>query len=153
MISTVPQTRRPWPPLITRTDIPRWIRIRDVLLTVMAWILLGWILRDVLYLAYDYLRAPLFILTGRHPDIGQRLNRLHIFAAMSLALIACLCLMALIRRRRLRAMTYSPQPPPLTVAEQAAWAGMEESAVVHARGLKIAVVQADGTIFGKEAAN
>ena len=34
-----------WPPLITGSRRPRWIVIRDIVLTLLAWLLLAMLLR------------------------------------------------------------------------------------------------------------
>jgi poly-beta-1,6-N-acetyl-D-glucosamine biosynthesis protein PgaD len=128
------------------------MRIRDVALTLLAWLLLGWLLRDALYLAYDYLSSPLFKLSVHHPDLGPRLERLRIFAAMAAGLVACLVILTLARYRRARRALPAKQPPRLTIPEQAARLGVEESLVIEARGFKIAVVQVrdDGSISAIE---
>jgi poly-beta-1,6-N-acetyl-D-glucosamine biosynthesis protein PgaD len=134
--------------LITGGNVPTWMRVRDVVLTLIAWVVLGWLLRDALYLAYDYLRPPLFELTARHPELIPGLERLSIFLAIAVGLVACLVLLTLGTHRRLRTAVLSLQPPSLSVAEQAARAGVEERVVTEARGFKIAIVavREDGSI-------
>jgi poly-beta-1,6-N-acetyl-D-glucosamine biosynthesis protein PgaD len=149
-----PTPLRPWPPLITGSRLPRWIRIRDVVLTLLAWFLLGRLLRDPIYVAYDYLRHPIFQLTTAQPlDVGVLWERLRYFALISVVLVTWLCLWALINRRRMiLCPTGSPQPPALTVAEQAARAGIDEKKVNEAREFKVANVlfREDGAIAGFE---
>jgi poly-beta-1,6-N-acetyl-D-glucosamine biosynthesis protein PgaD len=128
------------------------MRVRDVVLTVLAWMVLGWLLRDALYLAYDYLRPPSFELTVHHPDLGPRLRQLRLFAAMAVGLVACLVLLTLGSYRRMRHAPLLRQPPMLTIAEQAAQIGVEESLAVEARRYKIAIIrlQDDGSISSIE---
>ncbi len=149
-----PTPLRPWPPLITGARLPRWIKIRDVVLTLLAWFLLGRLLRDPIYVAYDYLRHPIFQLTTAQPlDIGVLWDRLRYFVLFSVGLVTWLCLWALINRRRLtRCPTGSPQPPVLTVAEQAARAGIDEKKLNEAREFKVTNVRfrEDGAIAGFE---
>jgi poly-beta-1,6-N-acetyl-D-glucosamine biosynthesis protein PgaD len=124
------------------------MRIRDVVLTVLAWLFLGWLLRDPLYLAYDFLRPPFFELTASHPDAASRLERLRIFGVVSIGLVYCLSLLAIGSYRQLRSDACRAQPPLLTAGEQTARFGIDESLVAEARRYKIAVVQLreDGSI-------
>jgi poly-beta-1,6-N-acetyl-D-glucosamine biosynthesis protein PgaD len=149
-----PTPLRSWPPLITGARLPRWIRIRDVVLTLLAWFLLGRLLRDPIYVAYDYLRHPIFQLTTAQPlDIRALWERLRYFALISVVLVTWLCLWALINRRRLiRCPTHAPQPPELSLAEQAARAGIDEKKVNEAREFKVTNVhfREDGAIAGFE---
>jgi poly-beta-1,6-N-acetyl-D-glucosamine biosynthesis protein PgaD len=149
-----PTPLRPWPPLITGDRLSRWIRIRDVVLTLLAWFLLGRLLRDPIYVAYDYLRHPIFQLTTAQPlDIGVLWERLRYFVLISVVLVTWLCLWALINRRQLiRCPTHSPEPPALTVAEQAARAGIDEKKVDEAQEFKVTKVRFrdDGAIAGFE---
>lgn len=131
-----------WPPIITGVRLPVLVIVRDVLLTLMAWCALGWLLRGPIYVAYDYLRHPIFELTTAQPlDVGLLLRRLRYFWMSSALLIVWLSLWAVIERRRLRAAMQSPQPPSLTIPEQAAQFGLAESAVQAARKFRITNVQ------------
>ena len=100
------------------------MQVRDVLLTVGAWLLIGYFLRDGLYLAYDYFRAPIFELTtATAPDWGELWGRLRGFVLLAAALVAWLAFWALDSRARLQA-THSPQPPPLPDRSHAARVGL-----------------------------
>jgi hypothetical protein len=129
-----PLPLQPWPPLITGARLPLWIRIRDIVLTLLAWILLAWLIRDSIYVVYDYMRPPIFELsTATLPDLGIIWERLRYFVFISIALILALALTAVIDRHRLLAATRTPQPALLTTAEQAARVGIEEKIVQEAR--------------------
>ena len=84
-----------WPPLIHGAQVPLWRRLRDFVLTLLAWALLFW---------------------------------------------------ALGRGRYLRATEPMKQPPPLTIAAQAADFGLSEATVAPWREARILVVHfgADG---------
>ena len=75
-----PMPLKPWPPLITATRLSVWVTIRDVLGTFSAWLLLAWLLKDPIYVAYDFLRHPIFELTRAQPlDVGVLWWRLRYF--------------------------------------------------------------------------
>jgi hypothetical protein len=121
--------------------------------TLIAWGLLGFLLRDPLYVAYDYLRHPIFQLTTAEPlDVGILWWRLRYFWMISAGLIAWLSLWAAIDRRRLRASLSYPQPPPLTIGEQAARDGLDEESVREAQTFKVTNVRfnEDESIAGFE---
>lgn len=151
--SAAPLRALPWPPLITAARLPRWMVVRDVVLTLLAWILLGWLIRDALYLVYDFFRYPIFALTtAQPPDFALLWSRLRYFVILSASLILVLSLWAFVNRNRLKAATNYPPPRVLPIAEQAARFGIAESAVGEARAFKITLVKfrEDGTIAGFE---
>jgi hypothetical protein len=135
------KTRRPpvEPPII-RAHVPAWMRVRDVLLTLGAWLLIGYFLREGLYLAYDYLRAPIFELTtARAPDWGEIWGRLRGFVLLAAALVAWITFWALDSRARLQA-TRSPQPLPLQDSSHAARVGLREAELSAWRLAKVQTV-------------
>jgi poly-beta-1,6-N-acetyl-D-glucosamine biosynthesis protein PgaD len=137
-----PLSTQRWPPIITSVRLPVLVTVRDVLLTLMAWCALGWLLRGPIYVAYDYLRHPIFELTTAQPlDVSLLLWRLRYFWMITALLIVWLSLWAVISRRRLRAAMQSPQPPPLTMSEQAARFSVAEIAVKAAREFRITDIQ------------
>jgi poly-beta-1,6-N-acetyl-D-glucosamine biosynthesis protein PgaD len=124
--------------------------MRDILLTLVAWAALGWLLRDPIYVAYDYfLIHPIFELTHAKPlDIGAVWSRLWYFVVIAAGLITWWWLWGAIRIRRRMA----PQPPALALEEQAAWAGLDAKIVSEARKFKVTNVRfnEDGSISGFE---
>ncbi|HEY7292809.1 MAG TPA: poly-beta-1,6-N-acetyl-D-glucosamine biosynthesis protein PgaD [Vicinamibacterales bacterium] len=137
-----------WPPLVTGAQRPYWVGVRDALLTLMAWFILAWLLRDLVYLAYDFLRPPRFELTIAAPDLGALWERLQYFVMASATLIASLALWAAIDRRRLLEAERIPQPSPLTIGDEAHRAGVDEKSIGEARTHKLTKVifRADGSI-------
>ena len=151
-LGSMPPPITPWPPLITGERRPYWVTIRDIVLTSLVWMFLAWLLRDLIYLVYDFLRPPRFQLTIAAPDLGALWERLQYFVMLSALLIAWLALSAVIDRRRLLAAERVPQPSPLTIGEEAHLAGVDEKTVADARKLKVTNVLfgSDGTIVGFE---
>ena len=135
--------RLPVEPPIIRTRIPAWMLIRDVLLTLAAWLLIGYLLRKGLYLAYDYFRAPIFELTtAPAPDWGEIWRRLRGFVMLAAALVAWLTFWAFDSRARLQA-THSPQPAPLPDRSHAADFGLSEAELAAGRLAKVQTVDID----------
>lgn len=144
----IPSRVTSWPPLITGARRPYWVGIRDSFLTLLAWLVLAWLLRDLIYVVYDFFRPPRFELTIAAPDLGALWERLRYFVMVSTVLIVWLALHAAIDRRRLQSAERVPQPGPLTIGEEARLAGVDEKTVADARRLKVTSVlfRPDGTI-------
>ena len=137
--------RPPVVPPIIRTRVPAWMRVRDVLLTLGAWLLIGYFLREGLYLAYDYFRAPIFELTTvTAPDWGEIWGRLRGFVLLAATLVAWLTFWALDSRARLQA-THSPQPPSLPDSSHAARVGLNEAELAAHRLAKVQTVSIDAS--------
>ena len=135
--------RLPVEPPIIRTHIPAWMWVRDVLLTLGAWLFIGYLLRKGLYLAYDYFRAPIFELTtATAPNWGEIWGRLRGFVLLAAGLVAWITFWAFDSRARLQA-THSPQPAPLTDASHAAHFGMTEAELAVARLAKVQILEID----------
>ncbi len=136
-------SRPPVEPPIIRTRVPAWMRVRDVLLTLGAWLLIGYFLREGLYLAYDYFRAPIFELTtATAPDWGEIWGRLRGFVLLAATLVAWITFWALDSRARLQA-THSPQPPPLPDCSHSARVGVSEAELAAQRLAKVQTVDID----------
>ena len=132
--------RLPVEPPIIRTGVSTWMQVRDVLLTLGAWLVIGYFLREGLYLAYDYFRAPIFELsTATAPDWGEIWGRLRGFVLLAVFLVAWITFWALDSRARLQA-TRSPQPPPLPGSSHAARVGLSEADLAAWRLAKVQTV-------------
>lgn len=109
-----------WPPLVNAVGIPPLIRVRDTVLTLAAWAMLGYLLRDVLHLLWDYFRHPIFELTtATPPDWAALWGRLRRYALFIAALMAWLVYWGHKRRKTLAATAPQPQPPALRVEAHA----------------------------------
>ena len=134
----------PWPPLIVGANVSAWVRLRDFVLTVLAWVLLGYLMRETLDLAREYLRYPIFEFTNAEPPDWQELwGRLKPFSHFVAALTIWLLAWALVRGRRMRATAPEPQPPPLALAAQAIDFGLDESALAPWRDARVLRVHLD----------
>lgn len=111
-------TSGPWPPLIVGANVSAWVRVRDFVLTLLAWGLLAYLMRETLDLANDYLRYPMFEFTNAEPPDWEEIwGRLQSFSNFVAAHdLAAGLAWALVRGRRMRATTPEPQPPPLPLA-------------------------------------
>jgi hypothetical protein len=134
-----------WPPLITAARRSRWIRVRDALLTLLMWGLLGLIL----YTEGELVWSGIEVLRGK-PDavvdaeLELFVRRMRPLLLLMAALVLALALATLVSRdRRRRALKAAP-PPPLGDAVLAERAGIGEAALAEARNLQIAVVHRAG---------
>ena len=135
---------RPWPPLIVANRVPRLIRWRDFLLTLLAWIGCAFLLEKEFHLFFGAHLARLgfgdFNTEANWPTFFERLTP---FFATALFLISLLVIASL-RTRVLRRRGLSvPMPAPLEVAEQCRRAGTDENTLVSAREAKIVIVHID----------
>ncbi|HEY2594446.1 MAG TPA: PgaD family protein [Chloroflexota bacterium] len=133
----------PWPPLIVAANIPRAVRWRDALLTLAAWAAFVLLLDHEFVLSLGALK--LLGLGGAHVrvDWPSYLARLAPFLLVSAVLPLALVFFSIrTLRRRTRALRL-PAPAPLESAEQALGAGLDERALVIARGHRIVVVHND----------
>ena len=118
MIQLKPQDK--WPPLVGTDNIPLHILIRDIILTLSAWMLLGYLLFDLIHLTWDYLSHPIFELTvTTAPDWHKLWLQLRPYADEVALLTVWLMFWGIVRRKALSATTHQPQPPALTPEEHA----------------------------------
>lgn len=135
----------PWPPMIGTAHQPAWIRVRDVLLTLLAWVALGWMLATPLALAWDFLFIePVFTLTRHDPiDWHAKWQLLRPFVAAAGMLVVWVLVWALLRTRPLAARTAQPPPAPLPLADHAARWRLEAQAVATWHAPKVALARFD----------
>lgn len=120
-----------WPPLLTggRMSVGLWLR--DAVLTCGMWLVLGYLLRDAVRFAVDWLRAPIGQFTYLVPPDWLALwQRLDGFMALAAVLALVLVLWSVRRRHRLQAQpTPRLDPPPLPLAAEAAVYGLPADTV------------------------
>ncbi len=87
-----------WPPIINSDAVSIWIRLRDIVLTVGAWLIIGLTIHNLLWLVFDYLSDPIFQLTTiAPPDWSAIWRKMSGFIYIALGLIAWICLLASLR--------------------------------------------------------
>ncbi len=133
-----------WPPLIHGADVPVWVRVRDVVLTLLAWAALAWVLRTGLELTIDYLSPPRFEFTNfSPPNLLELASRLAGFLYFIGALFAWLIFWAVVRGHRLRLSAPAPQPPGLTLSDHSADFELAADAIAPWRDARVLVVHFD----------
>ena len=91
-----------WPPLIRSAQVPWFIRARDWILTILAWIALAFSLRLGLLFLWDYFSDPIFELTRmKAPDWSGAWQRLSPFLYMILAVVIWIVVWGVGRRAQL----------------------------------------------------
>ncbi len=132
---------RDWPPLVVAADVPRWVRWRDFLLTLVMWIVFAWMLeREFVVFSARLLEwggFGDFDTDARWPEFFELLRP---FIRIAVVLIAALLVASALSIRRRRRSLLAPLPKPLEIAAEARHAGMTETDLSAARDLRIAVV-------------
>jgi poly-beta-1,6-N-acetyl-D-glucosamine biosynthesis protein PgaD len=137
-------------PLILSRQVPRWLIVRDLLLTVAAWLVIAQSMRYVFHLLYDYLSAPIFKLTHtKAPMLVEVWTPLKAFVLVAVFLVIWLAVWAFYGTTRLR-KARSSQPVPLPISEHANYLGLKPDELSRWRTYRIAVVafDADNRIAG-----
>jgi hypothetical protein len=99
-----------WPPIIGSGKVTPFIRLRDTILTVIAWILVAALLWEVFELLWDYFSYPIFTLSKTHSlSWTALLDRIGNFALVSLSLVLWLTFWGFVRRKQIR-RTSAPRP-------------------------------------------
>ena len=132
-----------WPPIIG-TGITPLVRLRDTILTIIAWIFVGALLWELFELLWDYFDDPIFALTKtRSLSWHPLLERIGNFALGSLSLVLWLTFWGFVRRKELR-RTHDPRPvPALLLSEHASAFGVSPEAIEHWRRSQVVQVQFD----------
>jgi poly-beta-1,6-N-acetyl-D-glucosamine biosynthesis protein PgaD len=120
-------SNKPWPPLIVAKHVPRSVKWRDTLLTLMMW---GFF-------------AALLDIELRKTIWSVFIDRLMPFFLVAVILVGSLIIFSLrTLRRRSRALLL-PQPAPLETADQAHRASLDEAELSAARDQRIVIVHID----------
>jgi len=134
---------RPWPPLIVAEHMPRSVRWRDALLTVVAWGAFAFLLEKELALVFGGLQALGVGDFGVKVDWLAYLERLTPFLLVAAALAGLLVGFSLSTLRRRSRSLLLPQPAALEAADQARRSGLDEAALIAARDQRIVIVHID----------
>jgi hypothetical protein len=134
----------PWPPLIIADRVPRFIRWRDFLLTLLMWIAFAILLEKEFQLFFgDHLeRLGLgdFNTEPNWPMFFQRLTPFLVTIALLVSLLGVASARTLRRRRRALLL---PLPTPLGLAEECRRAGLDEQELTSARTSMSVIVHID----------
>lgn len=141
-----------WPPLIKNAHLPWWARWRDAVLTVIAWLVLAYLIRDLLLAACYWMLDRLGIAHAAPPwPPGAILRDLQPFMGAVGLLVVWLVVFVLVRWRLLTSTRPAPsQPEPLRSLvpvgnlgiSPADRATLQESVVMTVR------MRQDGTVSG-----
>jgi len=137
-------SNRAWPPLIHANRMPAWVRVRDLVLTVAAWIVLMYWVRGALLLIGDWLSYPFFELsTYPAPDWDRIWSTLAPFFAIAALLAAWLVYWAARRNKILARQRSVAQPAPLDLETHAAQFGLHAGDALALREARIATIRFD----------
>ena len=141
---TAPAPSKPdWPPIIG-TGITPFIRLRDTILTIVAWIFVGTLLWELFEVLWDLFDDPILALTKKRSfNWRPLLERIGGFALVSLSLVLWLTFWGFVRRKELR-RTHDPRPvPALLLNDHAAAFGVPPEAIERWRQSQVVVAQFD----------
>lgn len=152
-----------WPPLIPRTRAPWWLRFRDICLTLVAWFILLWVLRDALLSLVAGVspeaaaRTSTWIEHRLSPMLGELVpvaphvfwRELSGFVYAALAFVAWLAVWGWLNREQLKRQPPAsapssgnaddPAPAALSTAAQFAAAGVQQDPTVWQHGGRLRV--------------
>ena len=132
------------PPLIDRAKVPIFVRVRDVILTILAWAVLLHFIREPLHFFYDFFSFPHFSLSRFTPQDVQKIwVNLRGFAYLALFVVLCLVFWGIVRRHDLRRVKDSEEPLPISLEDLAARRNLNPERLEQLQNEKIVVIQFD----------
>jgi len=134
----------PWPPLIVASTKPTWVKVRDVALTLLMWLLFAIMLETEFELFFGHYLERMGL--GDFDTEVRWLeffNALRPFVQVALVLVSLLLVAGLLTLRRVARGRKLPQPAPLTADDEARRVGMDEAELIAARELRVVVVHID----------
>jgi poly-beta-1,6-N-acetyl-D-glucosamine biosynthesis protein PgaD len=136
-------SNRPWPPIIVAKHVPRLVKWRDTLLTLMMWGFFAVLLDFEFEVFLHHYLQPGFSRFDPNAKWSLFFDRLMPFL-LTAAILACLLMIFSLRtlRRRSGALLL-PQPAPLEIADQAHRAGLDVAELIVARDQRIVIVHID----------
>ncbi|MBT8631651.1 hypothetical protein AOC23_06150 [Polynucleobacter paneuropaeus] len=102
-----------WPPIINSDSISIWIRVRDIALTIGAWLIIIFTVHNLIWLLVDCFSDPIFELaTEKAPRWSEIWFRIDDYIYLALVLIAWVCILAAYRRKSINSTKYILTPSP-----------------------------------------
>jgi hypothetical protein len=136
--------RVPWPPLIVASTKPTLVKVRDIALTLLMWLLFAIMLETEFELFFGHYLKRMglgdFDTEGRWLEFFDALRP---FVQVALVLVSLLLVAGLLTLRRVARGRVLPQPAPLTASDEARRVGMDEAELIAARELRVVVVHID----------
>ena len=131
-----------WPPLIVASTKPTWVKVRDVALTLLMWVLFAIMLETEFELFFGRLSGSGWdwatsTAKGSWLEFFQALRP---FVQVALVLVSLLLVAGLLTLRRVARGRRLPQPAPLAAGDEARRVGMDEARLIAARELRVVVV-------------
>jgi hypothetical protein len=135
---------RPWPPLVVAERLPRMVRWRDAVMTLLMWVFFALLLGAEFELFLGDYSARLGLGDGdTDPDWPEYFARLLPFLLMAATLVAVLLVFSVRTLRRRRRSLLLPEPSPLQVADEARRSAIEEATLTAAREQRVVTVHID----------
>ena len=101
-----------WPPLVGSDRVPRAVRLRDLLLTILAWCAFFWMLRNAIALTVDWFREPFGQFTHlQAPDWPRLWERLSNYVQVAGLLVVWIAFWAVYRSKALKPSVLTQAPP------------------------------------------
>jgi hypothetical protein len=139
-----PTSPREWPPLIVAGTKPRWVKVRDVALTLLMWALFAITLETEFKLLFGhYLERWGFGEFDTDARWGEFFEHLRPFVSIAYVLVGMLIVASFFTLRRIARARLLPEPRPLPIGDETRRVGMAEEDLAAARDLRIAVVRID----------
>ena len=136
----------PWPPIIEFARAPWFVRVRDILLTLAAWVVFLYMLRNPIAIVIDYFSDPIFKLTWTNPPSWAEFWELmDTFVKCSVGAMLWLAMWGFLQRHQLRLAKRATPPAPLPLEQHAASFHLDPADIEHWRDMKIAIVQFDAS--------
>jgi PgaD-like protein len=135
----------PWPPLIVASTKPTFVKVRDIALTLLMWVLFAIMLETEFEMFFGHYLQRMglgdFDSEGRWLEFFQELRP---FVQVALVLVSLLLVAGLLTLRRVARGRMLPQRAPLTAGDEARRVGMDEAELIAVRELRVVVVHIDG---------
>ncbi len=102
-----------WPPLICTADVPFWVRARDTILTILAWLVMAYLLRGVALTIVEWTRhEPVLFMSRYFESIHIFWLQLRPFARIAAIMMVWLLFWTFRRRRILTGTQKAEKQPP-----------------------------------------